>query len=134
MKSKKEKLVVELLAICGFDLKQEDLPLEKPHFVSYGCKRRTMLNDEWDDPAEFEEAKQRMKAEVEESLVDLVMNEDASFFVFSTDLNMLAAVSEALEVAISARGGRQTEGEEFVAWMKEKGRYEEKIILEGALS
>ena len=130
----KEKLLVELLAICGFDLDQEDLPFEKAHFVSYGCKQRAMLNDDWDDAAEFEEAKQRMKAEVEESLVDLVMNEDASFFVFSTDLNMLAAVSEALEVAISAQVGRQAEGEEFVAWMKEKGRYEEKIILEGALS
>ena len=130
----KAKLVVELLAICGFDLEQEDRPLEKPHFVSYGCKRRTMLNDEWDDPAEFEEAKQRMKAEVEESLVDLVMNEDASFFVFSTDLNMLAAVSEALEVAISARVGREAEGEEFVARMKERRRYDDKIILEGARS
>ena len=74
------------------------------------------------DAAEFEEARQRMKAEVEESLVDLVMNEDASFFVFSIDLNMLAAVSEALEVAISARVGRQAEGEEFVARMKERGR------------
>ena len=78
--------------------------------------------------------RKRMKAEVEESLVDLVTNEDASFFVFSTDLNMLAAVSEALEVAISAQVGRQTEGGEFVARMKEKGRYEENIILEGALS
>ena len=91
----KEKLLVELLAICGFDLDREDLP-EKPHFVSYGCKHRAILNDEWDEAAEFEEAKQRMKAEVEETLVDLVMNEDASFFVFSNDLNMLAAVSEAL--------------------------------------
>ena len=26
MKAKREKLVVELLAICGFDLDQEDLP------------------------------------------------------------------------------------------------------------
>ena len=132
MKSK--KLVVELLAICGFDLDQEELPLEKAHFVSYGCKQRTMLYEEWDDAAEFEEVKQRMKAEVEESLVDLVMNEDASFFVFSNDLNMLAAVSEALEVAISARVGREAEGEEFVARMKERRRYEDKIILEGARS
>ena len=129
-----KKLVVELLAICGFDLDQEELPLEKAHFVSYGCKQRAMLNDDWDDAAEFEEAKQRMKAEVEESLVDLVMNEDASFFVFSTDLNMLAAVSEALEAAISARVGREAEGEEFVARMKERRRYEDKIILEGARS
>ena len=100
-----------------------------------------MLNDEWDDAEEFEEAKQRMKAEVEESLVDLVMNEDASFFVFSNNLNMFAAVSEALEAAISAWGGRQaeqagrkTEGEKYVARMRERGRYEEKMILEGALS
>ena len=131
----KEKLLVELLAICGFDLDLEDLSLDKPHFVSYGCKHRAMLNDEWDDAAEFEEAKQRMKAEVEETLVDLVMNEDASFFVFSNNLNMFAAVSEALETAISARDGRQAEqagrkaeGENYVDRMKERGRFEEKII------
>ena len=94
-----------------------------------------MLNDEWDDPAEFEEAKQRMKAEVDETLVDLVMNEEASFFVFSNDLNMLAAVSEALEAAISTWAGRQAEqagrkaeGEKYVARMRERGRYEEKMI------
>ena len=68
---------------------QEDLPLEKPQFVSYGYKNRAIVNDDWDDD-EFEEAKHKMKAEVEESLVDMVMYHDASFFVFSNNLNMLA--------------------------------------------
>ena len=75
-----------------------------------------------------------MTAEVEESLVDLVMYHDASFFVFSNDLNMLAAVREAMVSAISARREGGCEGELYVARMEERGRYEEKIILEEAVS
>ena len=100
----KEKLLVELLAVCGFDVEdRDDLPLEKRHFVSCGCKTRVMVNDDWDEAAEYEEAKQRMMAEVEESLVDLVMYHDASFFVFSNDLNMLTAVREAMVCGMSKR-------------------------------
>ena len=53
------------MAICGFDVDLEDLPMEKRHFVSYSCKTRAMLNNDWDDAAEYEEAKQKMAAEVE---------------------------------------------------------------------
>ena len=131
---RKEKLLEELLAVCGFDVDRDDLTLEKRHFVSYGCKTRARVYDEWDDAAEYEEAKTRMMAEVEESLVDLVMYHDASFFVFSNDLKMLAAVREAMVGAISTWRGRQDVGEQYVARMVERGRYEEKIILEGAMS
>ena len=85
-----------------------------------------MVNDDWDDAAEYEEAKEKIAAEVEESLVDLVMYQDASFFVFSNDLNMLAAVREAMEASISARRGSHAEAGDYVARMEEKGRYEER--------
>ena len=126
MRAKEKKLLVELSSICGFDVDLGDLPLEKRHFVSYGCKTRVMLNDDWDDAAEYEEAKEKMAAEVEESLVDLVMYQDASFFVFSNDLNMLAAVREAMQASISARRGSHAEAGDYVARMEEKGRYEER--------
>ena len=128
MEAKNKKLLAELLTICGFDVDQEDLPLKKSQFVSYGCKNRAMVNEDWDDDEEFEEAKQRMKAEVEESLVDMVMYHDASFFVFSNNLNILAAVREALEAAISAQSGRHAGGDGYVARMEERGRFEERLL------
>ena len=139
MRAKEKNILVEMLAICGFDVEQGDLPLEKRHFVSYGCKNQIMVNDDWDGAVEYEEARQRMKVEVEESLVDLVMNQDASFFVFSNDLNMLAAVKKSMvaeisfqfggqdeEASISARRGIHAEAGDYVARMQEKGRYEER--------
>ena len=141
MRTKEKKQLVDMLAICGFDVEREDLPLEKLHFVSYGCKNKTMVNDDWDGAVEYEEARQRMKVEVEESLVDLVMKKDASFFVFSNDLNMLAAVKKAMvaeisfqfggqgeEASISARRGIHAEAGDYVARMQEKGRHEERLF------
>ena len=75
-----------------------------------------------------------MKAEVEESLVDMVMYHNASFFVFSNNLNMLAAVREALEAAISAQSGRHAGGDGYVmdygyvARMEERGRFEKRLF------
>ena len=50
--------MVKLLAICGFEA--DDLPLDKPHFVLYGCKDKKMFYYDWDEEETFEEVKLSM--------------------------------------------------------------------------
>ena len=118
--------MVELLAICGFDA--EDLTLDKPHFVLYGCKDKKMFYYDWDEEETFEEVKLSMQLDIDDTLVDLVLDEEASFFVYSSDLNMLGIVKEVPVDAISALLEGHLEAEEYVDNMAAKGRYDEQIV------
>ena len=119
-------VMIELLAICGFDI--EDLPLDKPHFVLYGCKDKKMFYYDWDEEETFEEVKLSMQLDIDDTLVDLVLDEEASFFVYSSDLDMLGIVKEVLVDAISALLEGHLEAEEYVDNMAAKGRYDEQIV------
>ena len=120
------EMMIELLAICGFDA--EDLPLDKPHFVLYGCKDKRMFYYDWDEEETFEEVKLRIQLDVDDILVDLVLDEEASFFVYSSDLNMLGIVKEVLVDAISALLEGHLEAQEYVDNMAVRGRYDEQIV------
>ena len=118
--------MVELLAICGFDA--EVLTMEMPHFLSFGCKDKKMFYYDWDEEETFEEVKLSMQLDIDDTLVDLVLDEEASFFVYSSDLDMLGIVKEVLVVAISALLEGHLEAEEYVDNMAAKGRYDEQIV------
>ena len=118
--------MVKLLAICGFEA--DDLPLDKPHFVLYGCKDKKMFYYDWDEEETFEEVKLSMQLDIDDTLVDLVLDEEASFFVYSSDLDMLGIVKEVLVDAISALLEGHLEAEEYVDNMAAKGRYDEQIV------
>ena len=115
--------MVELLAICGFDA--EDLPLDKPHFVLYGCKDKKMFYYDWDEEETFEEVKLSMQLDIDDTLVDLVLDEEASFFVYSSDLDMLRIAKEMLVGSISALLGGHLGAQEYVDNMAVRGRYDE---------
>ena len=119
-------VMIELLAICGFEA--DDLPLDKPHFVLYGCKDKKMFYYDWDEEETFEEVKLSMQLDIDDTLVDLVLDEEASFFVYSSDLDMLGIVKEVLVDAISALLEGHLEAEEYVDNMAAKGRYDEQIV------
>ena len=118
--------MVELLAICGFDA--EVLTMEMPHFLSFGCKDKKMFYYDWDEEETFEEVKLSMQLDIDDTLVDLVLDEEASFFVYSSDLDMLGIVKEVLVDAISALLEGHLEAQEYVENMAAKGRYDEQIV------
>ena len=118
--------MVELLAICGFEA--DDLTMDMPHFLSIGCKDKKMFYYDWDEEETFEEVKLSMQLDIDDTLVDLVLDEEASFFVYSSDLDMLGIVKEVLVDAISALLEGHLEAEEYVDNMAAKGRYDEQIV------
>ena len=118
--------MIELLAISGFDA--EVLTMEMPHFLSFGCKDKKMFYYDWDEEETFEEVKLSMQLDIDDTLVDLVLDEEASFFVYSSDLDMLGIVKEVLVDAISALLEGYLEAEEYVDNMAAKGRYDEQIV------
>ena len=118
--------MIELLAISGFDA--EVLTMEMPHFLSFGCKDKKMFYYDWDEEETFEEVKLSMQLDIDDTLVDLVLDEEASFFVYSSDLDMLGIVKEILVDAISALLEGYLEAEEYVDNMAAKGRYDEQIV------
>ena len=118
--------MVELLAICGFEA--DDLTMEMPHFLSFGCKDKKMFYYDWDEEETFEEVKLSIQLDVDDTLVDLVLDEEASFFVYSSDLDMLGIVKEVLVDAISALLEGHLEAEEYVEKMAAKGKYDEQIV------
>ena len=118
--------MIELLAISGFDA--EVLTMEMPHFLFFGCKGKKMFYYDWDEEETFEEVKLSMQLDIDDTLVDLVLDEEASFFVYSSDLNMLGIVKEVLVDAISALLEGHLEAEEYVDNMAAKGRYDEQIV------
>ena len=119
-------VMIELLAICGFDA--EVLTMEMPHFLSFGCKDKKAFYYDWDEEETFEEVKLNMQRDVDDILVDLVLDEEASFFVYSSDLDMLGIVKEVLVDAISALLEGHLEAQEYVDNMAAKGRYDEQIV------
>ena len=120
------EMMMELLAISGFDA--EVLTMEMPHFLSFGCKDKKMFYYDWDEEETFEEVKLSMQLDIDDTLVDLVLDEEASFFVYSSDLNMLGIVKEVLVGAISALLEGHLEAQEYVENMAAKGRYDEQIV------
>ena len=118
--------MIELLAISGFDA--EVLTMEMPHFLFFGCKGKKMFYYDWDEEETFEEVKLSMQLDIDDTLVDLVLDEEASFFVYSSDLDMLGIVKEVLVDAISALLEGHLEAEEYVDNMAAKGRYDEQIV------
>ena len=120
------EMMIELLAISGFDA--EVLTMEMPHCLSFGCKDKKMFYYDWDEEETFEEVKLSMQLDIDDTLVDLVLDEEASFFVYSSDLNMLGIVKEVLVDAISALLEGHLEAQEYVDNMAAKGRYDEQIV------
>ena len=120
------EMIIELLAISGFDA--EVLTMEMPHFLSFGCKDKKMFYYDWDEEETFEEVKLSMQLDIDDTLVDLVLDEEASFFVYSSDLNMLGIVKEVPVDAISALLEGHLEAEEYVDNMAARGRYDEQIV------
>ena len=102
--------------------------MEMPHFLSFGCKDKKMFYYDWDEEETFEEVKLSMQLDIDDTLVDLVLDEEASFFVYSSDLDMLGIVKEVLVDAISALLEGHLEAEEYVDNMAAKGRYDEQIV------
>ena len=76
--------MIELLAISGFDA--EVLTMEMPHFLFFGRKGKKMFYYDWDEEETFEEVKLSMQLDIDDTLVDLVLDEEASFFVSSSNL------------------------------------------------
>ena len=68
--------------------------------------------------------------DVDDTLVDLVLDEEASFFVYSSDLDMLRIAKEMLVGSISALLGGHLEAQEYVDNMAVRGRYDEQISIE----
>ena len=121
-------VMIELLAICGFEADDLTNTMEVPHFLSFGCKDKRMFYYDWDEEEFFEEVKLSIQLDVDDTLVDLVLDEEASFFVYSSDLDMLGIVKEVLVDAISALLEGHLEAEEYVDNMAAKGRYDEQIV------
>ena len=116
-------VMIELLAICGFDA--EVLTMEMPHFLFFGCKGKKMFYYDWDEEETFEEVKLSMQLDIDDTLVDLVLDEEASFFVYSSDLDVLRIAKEMLVGSISALLGGHLEAQEYVDNMAVRGRYDE---------
>ena len=121
-------VMIELLAICGFEADDLTNTMEVPHFLSFGCKDKRMFYYDWDEEEFFEEVKLSIQLDVDDTLVDLVLDEEASFFVYSSDLDMLGIVKEVLVDAISALLEGHLEAEEYVDNMAARGRYDEQIV------
>ena len=102
--------------------------MEMPHFLSFGCKDKKMFYYDWDEEETFEEVKLSMQLDIDDTLVDLVLDEEASFFVYSSDLDMLGIVKEVLVDAISALLEGHLEAQEYVDNMAVRGRYDEQIV------
>ena len=60
--------------------------------------------------------------------MDLVLDEEASFFVYSSGLDMLGIVKEVLVDAISTLLEGHLEAQEYVDNMAVRGRYDEQIV------
>ena len=121
-------VMIELLAICGFEADDLTNTMEVPHFLSFGCKDKRMFYYDWDEEEFFEEVKLSIQLDVDDTLVDLVLDEEASFFVYSSDLDMLRIAKEMLVGSISALLGGHLGAQEYVDNMAVRGRYDEFLV------